>query len=81
MFIVYFYHSTDTTNYSQIHQLVKEIVEGPPHKLLESLAETIAQQILETFKIDAARITIKKPGVAIKGSILDHASVDIFRER
>ena len=55
----------DTINYSRMYRLIKEVVEGPSRKLLENLAETIAQ----------------KPEVPMKGSILSHAGVEIFRLR
>ena len=71
----------DTVNYSRMFRLVKEIVEGPGRRLLESLAETIAQGILESFDVDSVRVSVKKPEVPMKGSILSHASVEIFRER
>jgi dihydroneopterin aldolase len=70
----------DTVNYSRVYKLVKEVMEGPSRKLLENLAETIAQRVLEGFDIDAIRVKVKKPEVPMKGSILSHASVEIFRQ-
>ena len=71
----------DTVNYSRIYRLVKEVVEGPSRKLLESLAETIAQGVLDGFEVDSVTVKVKKPEVPIKGSILSHAAVEITRER
>ena len=71
----------DTVNYSHLFRLVKEIVEGPSRNLLESLAETIAQRVLEGFDVDSVTVTVKKPEVPMKGSILTHAAVEIVRER
>ena len=71
----------DTVNYSRIYQMVKEIVEGRSRKLLENVAEAIAGGVLEQFDVDAVRVNVKKPGVPMKGSILDHAGVEIYRER
>ena len=70
----------DTINYSRMYRLVKEIMEGPSRKLLENLAESVAQGILENFEVAAVRVRVKKPEVPMKGSILSHASVEIFRE-
>ena len=70
----------DTVNYSRMYRLVKEVMEGPSCKLLENLAETIAQGILEGFDVDSVRVKVKKPEVPMKGSILAHASVEVFRE-
>ena len=71
----------DTVNYSHVFKMVKEIVEGPSRKLLENVAETIAQKVLGNFDLDAVRVIVKKPEVPMKGSILDYAAVDIRRER
>ena len=71
----------DTLNYSRIYRMVKEIVEGRSRKLLENVAEAIAGGVLEQFDADAVMVSVKKPGVPMKGSILDHAGVEIYRER
>ncbi len=71
----------DTVNYSRVYRMVKEIVEGRSRRLLENVAETIAQGVLEQFDVDAVRVKVKKPEVPMKGSILDHAGVEIYRER
>ncbi len=71
----------DTVNYAQMYRVVKEIVEGPSHKLLESVAESIAEAILDGFDVESVTVTVKKPEVPIKGSILSHAAVEIRRVR
>ena len=71
----------DTVNYALVFDRVKEIMEGPSRKLLETLAETIAQQVLDGYDLDAVRVTVRKPEVPMPGSILDHASVEIYRSR
>ncbi len=71
----------DTVDYSRIYRLVKETMEGPSHKLLESLAENIARSILSGFDVESTTVVVKKPEVPMKGSILSHASVEIFRQR
>ena len=71
----------DTVNYSRMYRVVKEIVEGPSRKLLESVAESIAMAILDGFDVESVRVNVKKPEVPIKGSILAHAAVEIYRER
>jgi dihydroneopterin aldolase len=71
----------DTVSYTNLYRKVKEVMEGPSRKLLENVAETIARQILDDSDIHAVRVTIKKPEVPMKGSVLAHAAVEIFRER
>ena len=71
----------DTVSYTRFYELVKEILEGPSRNLLENIAETIAQRVLEGFEVEAVKVRVRKPEVPIKGSVLDHASVEVFRER
>ena len=71
----------DTINYSRMYRIAKEVLEGPSRKLLESLAETIAMRILESLDVDSVGVRVQKPEVPMKGSILAHAGVEVFRER
>ena len=71
----------DTINYSLMYELVKEVIEGPSRRLLESLAETIAQRLLDRFGVDAVTVMVKKPEVPMKGSILDFAAVEVSRKK
>jgi 7,8-dihydroneopterin aldolase/epimerase/oxygenase len=73
---------TRTISYSAVYRLVRGIVEGEPRSLIEAVAEEVAATILREFA--AARsvaVTVRKPGVAIKGAILDAAGVRIVRSR
>jgi len=52
----------DTVNYADVCALVKEIVEGPPVKLIETLAEKIASKVLDTYTIVyEAAVAVTKP--------------------
>jgi dihydroneopterin aldolase len=69
-----------TINYSQVYRRVRAIVEGPPRALIEAVAEEIAAMILREFAAaNAVTVTVRKPEVAIKGSILDAAGVTVTR--
>ena len=71
----------DTVSYVALYDQVRGIVEGPNRKLLENLAEAIAQSVLDEFDVEAVRVAVQKPEVPIKGSILSHAGVEILRGR
>ena len=71
----------DAVNYVPIFQVVKQIMEGPPVRLLETVAETIAGRVLSEFPVGAVAVTVKKPEVPMKDSILEYAAVEIYRER
>ncbi|KAJ9181271.1 hypothetical protein P3X46_009417 [Hevea brasiliensis] len=72
---------SDTLSYTEIYRLVKEVVEGPPHNLLESVAQQIASTTLTKYpQISAVRVKVGKPHVAVHGP-LDYLGVEIFRRR
>jgi len=51
-----------TVNYADVHETVKRIVEGPPCKLIETLAHKIASEILSTYTIiHEATVAVTKP--------------------
>uniref|UniRef100_A0A1D1XU60 7,8-dihydroneopterin aldolase n=1 Tax=Anthurium amnicola TaxID=1678845 RepID=A0A1D1XU60_9ARAE len=70
---------SDTVSYTDIYRIVKEIVEGPPQNLLESVAHRIANATLSKFpQISAILVQVKKPNVAVHGTI-DYLGVEILR--
>lgn len=71
----------DTVSYTDIYRIAKEIVEGPPQNLLESVAHLIANSTLIKFsQIHAVRIKVGKPHVAVRGQV-DYLGVEILRYR
>ncbi len=72
----------DTVSYSTVYKVVRGIVEGEPRDLIEAVAEEIAAAILTGFP-DVARVTVtvRKPEVPMKGSLLDAAGVRITRSQ
>ncbi|KZV48992.1 dihydroneopterin aldolase family protein [Dorcoceras hygrometricum] len=61
--------------------IIKEIVEGTPHNLVESVAQLIASTTLSKFpEISAVRVQVGKPHVAVIGP-LDYLGVEIIRHR
>lgn len=70
----------DTVNYGDVFRLVKAIMEGPRHNLIESLAQEIANRVLSEYPVGEVRVRVKKPEVSIKGSILSSAAVEIVRK-
>ena len=71
----------DTVNYSEMFRLVKGIVEGSPHNLLESLAAAIADAVLDGHDVDSVTVAVKKPEPPIADAVLDYAGVEITRTR
>ncbi len=67
----------DTINYAQIYDRVRQIMEGPDHHLLESLAEKIAGEVLAA-PVQGVRVEIQKPAPPIEAS-LSYVAVQIQR--
>ena len=61
--------------------IVKEVLEGSPHNLLESVAEQIATTTMtKHHQISAVRVKVGKPHVAVQGPV-DYLGVEILRHR
>lgn len=53
----------DTINYSEVRDTIQSVIEGGSKFLIETLAEEIAQKILQDVRIQTVELTIQKPGV------------------
>ncbi|QDP38850.1 dihydroneopterin aldolase [Radiobacillus deserti] len=71
----------DSIHYGEVYELTKRIVEGKALNLVEALAETIAQEMLECFSLlEACTIKVTKPDPPIPGHY-DSVAVEVYRER
>ncbi len=71
-----------TVDYGQVHRRVREIVEGPPVNLTETVAERIATAILEEHPpVEAVRVQVAKPHVRLEDTVLAGSAVEILRHR
>lgn len=71
----------DTVNYAHLYRAVRDVVEGDSRNLLESTAQRIADRVLGEFPVKAVQVRVKKPRPPIRGSVIDHAAVEIYRVR
>lgn len=69
-----------TVDYGAVAETIKDVVMGPSVELIETLAHTMAQRILERFPVDAVELTVHKPKAPIEVTFGD-VSVTIHRER
>ncbi|WP_258360295.1 dihydroneopterin aldolase [Moorella sulfitireducens (nom. illeg.)] len=69
-----------TVNYDTVYQLIREIVTGQRYKLLEALAESVAQKILTCFPVEEVLVRVKKPRAPLPGTF-NYAAVEIRRSR
>ncbi len=72
---------SQTVNYASVFKTAREIVEGPPANLIETVAERLAATVLERFPADAVRVRVRKPWAPVKGSAMEAVGVEIYRQR
>ncbi len=68
-----------TVDYEQVFHAVRRIVENQSYKLIETLAENIAQTILAGFAVSSVEVTVYKPQAPVEG-IFDYFAVKIRRK-
>lgn len=69
-----------TVNYDQLFHVVGRIVEEKSFNLIETLAETIAGQILKNYPVEAVEITVYKPQAPVTGEF-EYFAAKIIRFR
>lgn len=72
---------SQTLDYGLLYADTRTVLEGEPLNLIEAVAERVAQAALSYEQALWVRVRIRKPGVAIKGGILEAAAIEIFRSR
>ena len=71
----------DTISYAHIYRAVRDVMEGEPRNLLEAAAQSIADRVLGEFPVDSVSVRVKKPHPPIRGSVIEHATIEITRRR
>jgi dihydroneopterin aldolase len=66
-------------DYVHVYQLVREVVEGEPHRLLESIAEVIAGRVLALPRVEEVTVRVGKTP-PVPGSFGEFA-VEMTRSR
>lgn len=69
---------TDTIDYAQVYQILKESVEGKAFSLVEKLAEHLADKLLRNFPIYRATLKVRKMIPPIPGHI-KYIEIEITR--
>jgi dihydroneopterin aldolase len=59
----------DTVDYTEVVECVREISEGRNFNLIEALAASVADSLLERFPISRARVRVRKPEVRLDASV------------
>lgn len=73
---------TETVDYGEVHRQAREIAEGPPVDLTETVAERIAAAVLEAHRpVEAVRVKVSKPDVRLESTVLAGSAVEVLRRR
>jgi len=73
---------TKTVDYGEVHRLARDIVQGPPVRLIETLAERIAAGALDEHPaVEAVKVRVAKPHVRLEDTVLAGSAVEIVRRR
>lgn len=71
---------TDTIDYSEVHCIIKETVEGTAFSLLEALASTLADKLLDSFPAYRVTLRVRKMNPPIPGHV-KNIEVEITRHQ
>jgi 7,8-dihydroneopterin aldolase/epimerase/oxygenase len=71
----------DSVDYTAVYAVVRGVVEGPPARLIEHVAERVADAVLAAFApVVAVEVTVHKPHAALGGPV-DSVMVSVARSR
>ena len=68
-----------TVDYGVVAHRVAEIIQGEPANLLETVCDRILTMVLSLERVEAARVTVHKPGAPIQVPFSD-VSITMHRE-
>lgn len=71
----------DTVSYADVYRHIKTVMEGRPHNLLESVADRLANEIMNDYhQVQGLQLHLKKPHVAVTG-VVESLGIEITRYR
>ncbi len=73
-------HLADTISYAAVYATVREVVGGKSFRLVEALAEHIAQTLLARYTAEMVMVRVRKQPPPLDG-VVDSAGVEITRRR
>jgi 7,8-dihydroneopterin aldolase/epimerase/oxygenase len=71
-----------TVDYGEVHRQARQVVEGEPVDLVETVAERISASVLEEHPaVELVKVRVAKPDVRLDGTVLRGSAVEIVRRR
>jgi 7,8-dihydroneopterin aldolase/epimerase/oxygenase len=59
----------ETVDYRDVVRCVQEVSDGSSFQLLESMAAAVAGALFERFRLEAARVRVRKPDVLLEAPV------------
>jgi dihydroneopterin aldolase len=69
-----------TVDYGAVFESCRSIVESTSFRLIEALAEALADELLADYPIDEVTVRVRKPNAPIEGTFA-YAGVEVVRRR
>ncbi len=71
----------DTVDYGKVYNIVEQIVQGEPYRLVETVAERIAGRVLDAHpSVSKVSVRLEKPQAPVRG-VFASVGVEIERNR
>lgn len=70
-----------TVDYGAVFRDIRALVEGPPVRLLETLASRIAGDLLARYPVHEVWVRVSKPRAPLPGAVFSRVAVEISRQR
>jgi 7,8-dihydroneopterin aldolase/epimerase/oxygenase len=71
----------DAVDYREVARCVRETSDTRRFNLLEALAASVADALVERFPIERARVRVRKPGVVVEGLTTEYSAATVERSR
>ena len=59
----------ETVDYRDVVRCVQDVSDGRSFQLLESMAAAVAEALVERFRLEAARVRVRKPDVRLDAPV------------
>lgn len=70
----------ETIDYGSVYDIINEVATGRQFRLIEALAQRIAEALLERFAAQEVVVRVRKEDPPV-GGLVDHAEVEITRRK
>lgn len=69
----------DGLSYTTVYEIAKRVVTTEEHKLLQRLAQRIADEIKAAYPVNSVKVAVKDPSVHLGHNLINFTAVSIVR--